>query len=232
MGKYQISSILAKALPFAVSSLLAIGLPASVQAEEWERFFVRLATDKLVVGFDGTATLRSGAEGLWFKSDGRYVKTATGVNTVGGFDAFCDESPQSCGRYESSGDRYTLFSTSNPSEVRDTFVYSDIDGSEPTMSNENLTYFFAPPAASTGGFFFDGNLRSIGNRNSGSIYSFDKSGRFSIENPRSSEVETGTYDVKEYTLILNYDNGETERRAFYFAEKRLYINGQWFEFID
>jgi len=227
------SSILtkfAKALPLVAVSLSIIGSPIKAQAQEWERFFVRLDTDKLSVGLDGTATLKSGAEGLWFNSDGRYVKTATGVATVGGFDAYCSESPQSCGRYEVSGDRYTLYSTSNPNEVRDTFVYSDRP--EPTIGNENHTYFFVPPAASTGGFFFDGNLRSVNNVNSGSTYSFDKSGRFSIKNPNTSEVETGTYDVKEYALILNYDHGEIERRPFYLAENRLYIDGQWFQFID
>ena len=75
-------------------TVITIGLftvsAGNAKAQGWERFYARINNSKQSINFDGSLKLESGAEGLWFKSDGRYAATDEGIGTARNFDAYCN----------------------------------------------------------------------------------------------------------------------------------------------
>ena len=200
-----------------------------VRAQEWERFFARVNNAKTTVNWDGSVKIETAADGLWFKSDGRYADTASGIGTAT-FDDFCYEYSKRCGQYQVINGRYVLRSNRSNREP-EVYSYSRVSQTEDRLVGENITYQSVPPVSN---YRLNGSYRALMSRVYGFTYSFDTAGRFAEKNPKltTGGVRTGTYSINGYTLVLNYSDGETDVRSFYILNNVPFIDGDWYERLN
>ncbi|MEL6492178.1 MAG: hypothetical protein AAFQ95_19670 [Cyanobacteria bacterium J06621_3] len=176
----------------------------------------------------GGIRVESAARGLWFAPDGRYASTATGVGKFASVSEYCARYARNCGSYTVSNGRYTL-RKDNGADPR-TLTLSASGGE---LFDDNLSYNrieALPPSV------LNGRYRRLLSGSNGYIYDFDGDGNFSKSRTNRASnrrvVLEGTYEIENYTIVLRFDDGETDVRSFYFLEDAPFMDGDWYESLD
>ena len=224
------TSSFSKILLALLAGLSAVGSGNSVRAQAGEMFFARVNNMKLSTHWAGTVRVESGAEGLWFKSDGRYANTASAIGTAASFDDFCYKYAKRCGQYRVVNGRYVL-QPNNANSEPEIYTYAPISQTEGRLVGENVTYKSIPPVNN---YRLSGSYRALMSRIYGFVYSFDMAGRFAVKNPKKTTggVRTGTYSINGYQIVFNYSDGETDVRSFYILDNVLFFDGDWYERLN
>ena len=222
----NIASTVTKYMTVIAIGLLTVNAEDS-KAQEWERFYARINSAKQRVNWDGSLRVESGVDGLWFKSDGRYADTDEGVGTARNFDAYCYDAPKRCGNFRYENGRYILWNNSYPDRQPEVYTYSRTDD---TLRDGKVVYQYVPPVQN---YRLNGNYRYAFNRIGGDIYSFNSSGQFAVRNRNTATgevtVRAGKYTINNYSMYLQYEDGEQEIRSFYILSNLMFLDGNYYE---
>ena len=221
-----------------------------------EGFYVGIGA-KTGVSVLAQVTVEVGAKGLWMKSDGRYALTEAGI--TGDFDAYCQKYSKNCGRYQIANGQFTTWRAGSTQDTR-LQLYKVKTKSFAQQGNDLILgktrYRHIPPMSN---FRLNGDYRllradsvtGIGNQVSsgyvetaygftqdgrfvkgGSISMFSRLGNSSVLTGGDRNVRAGRYQIDGYTLTLFFDNGKTEKKAFFVIDGVPVINGYLYEKLN
>lgn len=66
----------------------------------------------------------------------------------------------------------------------------------------------------------------------GSVSMFSDFGSSSVQTGGDRQARTGTYQINGYTLTLNFDDGETQSKAFFLLDEVPVIEGDLYEKLN
>ena len=223
------------------------------EGERLDGFYAAIGS-KAGVSATAQVTVEVGAVGLWLKPDGRYAHTESGI--VGDFDTYCERLPKNCGRYEISNGGYKTWRMATNLETKLQLYRKETEKFAKRGRDIVLDGFHYRYVAPLSDFRLDGDYRllkagsqtdAVGRESGGYIetaYGFKKDGRFVKGGSVSMftadpgvrthtfgdrKARTGKYRIDGYTLTLTYDDGETEREAFFMMDTTPVIDGDMYE---
>ena len=221
-----------------------------------EGFYVGIGA-KTGVSLLAQVTVEVGAKGLWMQPDGRYALTETGI--TGDFEAYCNQRPKNCGRYQITDGQYTTWRAGSTQDRR--LQLLKVDTKPFAQSGNDLVlgktrYRYVAPATN---LKLDGDYRLVradsatdlgGQTKSGyaeTSYGFRPDGRFikggsvsmfsdfggsSVLSSGDRQARIGSYQIDGYTLTLTFDDGEMQQKAFFMLEGVPVIEGDMYEKLN